>query len=389
LSVMYFWKIVPIRLLWLSNLFILVGGGVAVSGMMFYAIGSDVTTDANRATMFLFGASAVFLAELIAPSLTAFLMASSPWIPLVSGLGVIALGVIPALFISETLHLRPSAKDLTEEVAPESDSSRSIHSRKSTGFFSLLKSQATDALKRIRESTSVLHSLPVLLLLVPFITTPFGPQSTELSLRFISKRFSWNLAQTNLILSLRAVVNLILLLAILPGTSYYLTEHLHFSSKEKDLHLGRVSAILLVIGSLLVGWSPNIVLTISGLVVTTLGTGFVSLVRALITTLVDKEHVGRLYAAIAVVETTTALLAGPTVAGLYSLALKLKGWWIGLPFFGIATIYLMGGLAIWCFGFLKKTQEEMPHGDEERETLVGETLFLEGDTADEGFISLI
>jgi MFS family permease len=339
--------------------------------------------------MFLFGASAVFVAELIAPSLTAFLMARTPWIPLIGGLGVIALGVIPALFISETLHLRPSAKNRTGEVATESDSEGSIHSRKSTNFFSLLKIQATDALKRIRESTSVLHSLPVLLLLVPFITSPFGRQSTDLSLRFISKRFSWKLSQTNLILTLRAVVNLVLLLAILPGTSYYLTERLHFSSKEKDLSLARVSAILPVIGSLLVGLSPNIVLTISGLVIITLGTGFISLVRALITTLVDKEHVGRLYAAIAVVETTTALLAGPTVAGLYSLALKLKGPWIGLPFFGIAAICFIGGLAVWCFGFLKKPQEEMPYGDEDRETLVGETMFLEGDTVDEGFINLI
>lgn len=46
--VMYFWRALPLRLIWLSPVFMLIGGGEAVTGMSFYAIGSDVTTDANR-----------------------------------------------------------------------------------------------------------------------------------------------------------------------------------------------------------------------------------------------------------------------------------------------------------------------------------------------------
>jgi hypothetical protein len=46
--IMYFWKTLPIRLVWLSPIFLLIGGGHAVTGMMFYAIVSDITTDANR-----------------------------------------------------------------------------------------------------------------------------------------------------------------------------------------------------------------------------------------------------------------------------------------------------------------------------------------------------
>lgn len=46
--IMLFWRTVPIRLVWLAPAFTLIGGGEAVTGMMFYAIGSDITTDANR-----------------------------------------------------------------------------------------------------------------------------------------------------------------------------------------------------------------------------------------------------------------------------------------------------------------------------------------------------
>ena len=128
-----------------------------------------------------------------------------------------------------------------------------------------------------------------------------------------------------------------------------------------------------------------------GLIVWTLGTGFGALTRALITTLVDKEHVGRLYAAIAVVESSSALAAGPTLAALYSLGLKLKGPWVGLPFFCLAVITFVSGLGVWCFGFLKKKQdiEEMPYGDEERETVVGNTVLLEPDSFESGTINVV
>lgn len=47
-GIMYLWEIVPVKLVWACALFELIGGGAAVSTMMLYAMGSDITTDANR-----------------------------------------------------------------------------------------------------------------------------------------------------------------------------------------------------------------------------------------------------------------------------------------------------------------------------------------------------
>jgi hypothetical protein len=52
--IIYFWKSVPIHLLWLSPIMTFVGGGEAVTGMMFYAVGCDITTEANRSSSFPF-----------------------------------------------------------------------------------------------------------------------------------------------------------------------------------------------------------------------------------------------------------------------------------------------------------------------------------------------
>lgn len=293
------------------------------------------------------------------------------------------LAVLPATLIPETLHLRVSRM---AETSLDLSSEPRLSLDTGAAFFTAIKTRAVDGLKTVHASASVLRSLPVLLLLITFIVNPFARQSIELALLYISKRFSWELSQVGFLLSLRAFVNFILLLIIVPAVSHYMTEGLYLSPTAKDLFLARASAILLVVGALLIAASSTVVFTIVGLVVWSLGTGFDALSRSLITTLVDREHIAQLYAAISIVETAGALAAGPTLAGLYSLGLKWKGAWTGLPFFGLATISFAGGLGVWCFGFLMKKQakQDMPYGDEDGEAILGETLFSEGDTGEPG-----
>lgn len=159
------------------------------------------------------------------------------------------------------------------------------------------------------------------------------------------------------------------------------------SAKAKDLALARYSAVMLFVGALVFAASPTIGLTIIGLVIFTLGGGFVALTRSLITTLVDKEHVARLYAAIAIVEILSSLAAAPSIAGLYAAGLKLKGPWLALPFYVLAFVCFVSGIGVWCFKLLRKPQEEMPYGDEDYDTIMGNTLFLETDTAEAGLIN--
>ena len=279
--------------------------------------------------------------------------------------------------IPETFHLRPK---LTSDASSE----RSWPSKERSSFLTLVKSHTADGLKRVLESVVVLNSLPIILLLVSFTIGPFDLQGIALSLRYISKRFSWKFSTTAFLLSLRSFVKLVLLAAILPGLSYLVTERLHVSAKRKDLLIARMSAIFLFVGWLVIATSPNIGLTIGGLVIMTLGAGFDSFLRSLITTLVDKEHVARLYSAIAVVEISSSLVASPVVATLYSVGLKWKGPWIALPFYGLTVICFIGGLGVWIFGFLKPAHVQVPYEDEEQVAPVGDGLVLTSEPVDAG-----
>ncbi len=308
------------------------------------------------------------MAEIVAPSVASSLMAKSPWIPLIVGISTWIFGAALMIFIPETLHMRPRATD-SASLTPDTASERSISINEvdKPNFFASVTSQAANSLKQIYGSLSVLHSLPILLLLLSFITQSFTRQSVDLSVRYVSNRFHWKLREAGYLLSLRAFVNFVLLLALLPGLSRYLVKHLHFSSTGKDLLLARISVIVLVLGALLIAISPTIILTIIGLVIFSLGTGTTALTRSLVTSLVDQEHVGRLYAAIGLVETVGNLSAGPTLAALYTWGLQLQGPWVGLPFFALAVICSVGAIGIWSFGCLtrKHPSDRLPSGEEE------------------------
>jgi MFS family permease len=328
-------------------------------------------------------------AEIIAPSIASFLMTKSPWIPLLIGISAFLPAAALLVFIPETLHMRPRESE-SAILTPDAVSERSfpIDEDDKPGFFGSIISQAVNSLKEVYGSLTVLHSLPILLLLLAFLIQPFGRQSADILLRYISNRFGWKLSQAGYLLSLRAFICTVLLFALLPSISHYLTKRLHFSSSQKDIILARFSVILLVVGALLIGMSPTIVGTIVGLVVFTLGAGTDALTRSLVTSLVGQEHVGRLYAAIGLVETCGSLAAGPTLAALYTLGLRLEGPWVGLPFLALALICFVGAIGIWSFGCLKRKhpRDRTPSGEDEVEE---NTLLVMPDSAEAGAINIV
>lgn len=333
----------------------------------------------NRANLFLAGQCVSLASELIAPSIASGLMTISPWIPIILGLCMMVFAISLSALFPETLNMRRGKIAL-----PTSPTTPSPLSPKTPSIYSAVKHQFKTSLHGVRESTSILNSFPVLLLLFGFIVQPFSRQSIDLSIRYISNRFSWPLRRAGFLLSLRAAINIILLLIILPALSHFLISKRSFSTKRKDLLLARISVLILVLGALLIAASSTSALTIFGLAIWTLGTGYVPLTRSLITTLVESHHVGRLYAAIAVVETVGALAAGPSLAALYTLGLRMKGPWVGLPFFCLAVITAIAGVGVWVFGrTMGETWKGRDLSGEEGGEEEGQAMLLEDEDEEE------
>lgn len=69
-----------------------------------------------------------------------------------------------------------------------------------------------------------------------------------------------------------------------------------------------------------------------GLVIISLGGGYNVLIRSLLTSIVEANHVGTLYNTIAVTETVGLVIAGPLLSASFRRGLEMGGAWIGLPF---------------------------------------------------------
>lgn len=309
-------------------------------------------TDEDRTNIFFLSAATDLIAQLIAPSVAALLMAKSPWIPYVLGTFFLTFGCLLNLFIPETLHMHPQTTSSSHLTPSPDNNDFSSSPKPQSSLFTTIKYQFSTSLQALRSSILILHSAPLILLLVTFIIQPFNSQSVDISFRYISNRFQFPLRFSSFLWSLRAAVQLILFLLLLPSLSHVMTTRFHIPPSKKDLYLARASILILTLGSILIAASPTLPLAIFGMAVFTLGTGYIALTRSLITTLVDKQHIGQLYAAVAVIETIGKLMAGPVFAQLYIVGLRMKGGWVGLPFFGLGVISGLAGIGVWSAGWV-------------------------------------
>jgi MFS-type transporter involved in bile tolerance (Atg22 family) len=154
---------------------------------------------------------------------------------------------------------------------------------------------------------------------------------------------------------MRATIIIILLLAVLP-LSFKVLERYKIINNTRDLYLARASILFYVLGCLLVS-VPNIGIVIVGLITFSFGAGFESLCRSLITSLVDQDHTGRLYAVISVVDTLGAFMAPLLMAGLFNLGLR-DGGWLGLPFFGAACVMSAIAVVVWAVRLPQQKEDD-------------------------------
>lgn len=341
------------------------------------------------------------VAGFFSPAIASSLMRRSPWIPLLAGLGILIFSGMFVIFVPETLNRKP----INGSIEPVSEilgfsSSPSSLSTSQTAYS--LSPKLRKNFVNTWETLQAYASKPLVLLLTTFLIHLLGSQLIELLLRYFSKRFSWSLAQTSFILSLRALINIVLFLVILPGISYILTSspktkdsitcfRFNLSTSTKDLALARISLIIQIAGAFFLALSAfpffiggshqetilAAVLAITGLVVYTLGMGFHGLCRSLITTLVDQQHVARLYAVISIIDTLGSSITALGLAWLYSLGMRLSrkseaNGYLGLPFWGTMLITALAGGGVMWFRMPERKADESTTAGESR-TVVGNT----------------
>ncbi|KAI9826783.1 MAG: hypothetical protein M1819_007254 [Sarea resinae] len=254
-----FYLAFPIRLIWLSSLFMCIGGGPIVASALVFTIISDITSDEQRATIFFQIQASVLISDIVAPPLSSVLMSRNIWAPLLLGAFIQALSILVPACMPETLHItaretgHPSRQEPAFQLADDDEMDGRFEETDS-------KTKAGDYGSRIealKGATSFLfQDRKISVLVLSLVVVRVGKQAVELLLQYVSKRYDWSLAKAAFLLSIRASVELVLLVAVLPiFGSFLLTRH-GMAADVKDLLTIRVSNFFAIVGCVVIALAP-------------------------------------------------------------------------------------------------------------------------------------
>lgn len=265
----------------------------------------------------------------VGPAISSGLMEIfSPWIPALVGFFALLIGPIVLIFIPETFHASK------QDSSPEPDYAGLEEPQRNT-----FKSHLLQSLRLLQASLRLLYSPSIILVLATFLTRmPEILATSQFLAQYLSKRFDWPLAKTGYLISIRGIIHMVVLLVVLPLLSKVLLRWQQ--PAVKDLTLARVSAALAAAGALVMA-SSKIGLVVLGLVLQSLGSGLSPLCRSLATSFVIPQDTSKLNTLIGIVETLSSLFAGPALAWLFEIGVKREGPLLGLPYFGLAGLFLL------------------------------------------------
>ncbi|KAJ5751037.1 hypothetical protein N7533_008065 [Penicillium manginii] len=391
-AVMWFSDIFPLRAIWLSSLAWLIGGGPVVAFAIIWTMMADVTTESERAAMFFQFGIVSMGADFVSTAASSWLMALNPWIPLFIGFIIIFLGLLMTFLLPETKHafvkddpVHVELSEFDDEAEPKrqytdpNDTDSEMNTRPSMDAHMSWSYPKTSSRVRswwdrcrtnirfyVRPYLFILDHKPVLLLLSVFLIYRLSRGSSWFLTQYISTRYHWSIAESNLLVAFRPTVTIPVFLWGLP----YLKKHYlnaRHSSTQKDLSLARASILCFTLGTLGIGLSPAIGTLIPSMMLQASGSGFVFLTRSIITTLVDRDQTARLYTVIEILQSVGNVVASLTITAVFQLGLRLGGFWIGLAWMVTSSLFCMVAAAIWVFRLPPAPREDFVVGDFEDE----------------------
>ncbi|KAF5655016.1 major facilitator superfamily transporter transporter [Fusarium sp. NRRL 25303] len=372
-TVLYFHRVFPVRSVYAAPAFLVLGGGSTVISPMIMAIIAAAIPEASRTRAFFWVQVVLLITELIAPPLGAILMkALGPHFAFLTAVPLEALAFVVLGFIPNTKSSDSAPSDIEGTEGEESQSAND-ECEETVNDENSSKNKVLQALSHlshnIQHGVRTLGSHKSLLVgLLALVVAKMARPMLELILQYMSVRFGWPLAkvrvfqeqetsplflarslmlyiQTALLLSIQAAGQILLFAIVLPQVNVWLISRTKTPSAA-NLALTRVSIIVLAIGSLCMGLATAVPAFIIAFFGYTLGNGFSSALRSLLTTMVHPDHLSLLFTAIAVFEGISTIGASPLLGLSFSVGLDIGGMAVSLPFFVASVLYALAAVLL-------------------------------------------
>ncbi|KAF2124112.1 MFS general substrate transporter [Dothidotthia symphoricarpi CBS 119687] len=333
---------VPLRAVWATPLFQVLGGGSQIATSMAYAMITDVFDPEERSSIFFVMAAVILLGEILATPVSAVLMWKySPWVPSLLGLGIQFVGFCAACVLPETLSQQPKSLQ-DDQVSVETSQPPSTAHGKTDSWLEKLGNEWSRIKSRMPLNTNVV------LIISSFFFASIGKQALQLVVQYASVRFNWSISSASFFVTLKGIVTLITLLIVLPRLSIILSHRM--PAFKKDRYIVQGSAWSLTVGAAIMALATSPVVFGFGISFLACGWGFYSALRSLAMALVEPDHGGVMSTFIALVQSAGMMVSGPLLATAFALGLSFGGAWRGLPYVVAAGFFLVAGCLVCCVG---------------------------------------
>ncbi|OOO14123.1 hypothetical protein OAory_01027180 [Aspergillus oryzae] len=284
-------RVFPLRAVWMSGLWQLVGGGGALVISMCYTLIGDVCSPEKRTTAFSQLYAAVLISELISIPLGSSLISLDPWIPVLGSLGFLALAILFALlFAPNFVHSAPKPRDFESDI--QTQGPNSVHSGK------------------------------------------------------IRDRLSYTWARASYLISLRSGINLVVLATLIPALKRLFTKIWRSRQAQSDKYITLISGLCLALGSFIIFLAASPGVLILGQIFSSIGFAFAVTAHSLLTAMVDPRHLGLANTGVTVTNSVGHMAGGPLLASIFQWGLQMGGFWVGTPFLFTAVLLSIATLAV-------------------------------------------
>ncbi|KJK81302.1 hypothetical protein H634G_03321 [Metarhizium anisopliae BRIP 53293] len=337
----------PVWSMLYGNIAYLIGGGGQMAAAMVWTLLADAIPVAKRTSVFYLLYAMILIIGVIVNPIAALLLKINPWIALWLGFAMLVVGLFASLLVPETLALRLLAdRKRPRGASVDGPMHISNNPRKSWlehAVFSM-KNDMGHIWRFIFASKSVM-----ILIFAYAINYPIKLNQTFNLLQYMTRRFNWEWSTATYISTVSNITAAVVLLVILPAGSWVLANKRRVGPLNRDLILARISLIFVIAGSFLTAVAPTVWLFITALIVTSLGTGFPTLCRALLNAVVEPHTVATLNTTVSMMETVMGLVSSPVLGWLLSKGMELGGVWMGLPYLVCAGLAALTGVMILAF----------------------------------------
>ncbi|GJP97981.1 MFS transporter [Aspergillus niger] len=300
---------IPPRAIWFTPIFQILGGGSQITTSVAFTIIADVFPIEKRAWM----------------------MSSNAWIPWMLGLACEIGSLFAILWLPET---KPAPSiNTVNDVQPETAG----HSKRSSAF------TWTSVVHFARSQIAQLHEFiceypGALVISIAFFFSSYGIEAVPFMLQYVSKRFSWSLAE--------GIINCFALMLVLPIATKILDRYL--SPVQRDIRMALGCACLLMAAFVFMCVASHPAVFVVGVALVAFGGGFYAALRSVGSALVGPSHVGLLNTTITLTQGAGLMISGPLLAGLFRAGMAWEGVWMGLPWMAGVILFAATILTVYC-----------------------------------------